>query len=265
MAVRKMIEFLYKGDYDPTAHTTWSLDHGNFQDHPLILESRVYALAEHLRIPRLKEYVASRYNLLADRYWDVTGFVESARKAYNGPISTEPLLRNKIVDIAKERIQDLREETIFLDLLRRESYLAVDILQAVLGPLPETPTRMLEPEPTWAVREVESPGPNAASVEPEAESVEPAAEPEAILDPPAMTTDEWYSNPLPGFRTGKKKKKRKGRYVPESHDSVFEAEAEAEAEAEPEEAIPDAGLEVPVEAVEDPPFDMWGFALGKKK
>ncbi|KAI9744176.1 MAG: hypothetical protein M1818_002328 [Claussenomyces sp. TS43310] len=100
--------------------------------HALLINIKVYIIADMYDIPPLKDLASSKYAEIADGLWAEDAFTSSARLLYENTMASDHQLRDLVAQISQQHIVTLIEKKEFIDLLVSEGNLAVDILKSVL-------------------------------------------------------------------------------------------------------------------------------------
>jgi hypothetical protein len=141
--VAKMIDFLYRLDYDDHR-----LDYGfQFQDSTendeiavvdalnaasLLVNAKVYIIAEKYDIQSLKEWAATKYNEVLPATWNSTSFIESARLIFENTPESDRILRDIIIRKTGEDAKVLFHRGEFNALLKSHGDFAIEVLRDVV-------------------------------------------------------------------------------------------------------------------------------------
>ncbi|MCJ1251050.1 hypothetical protein MMC30_008281 [Trapelia coarctata] len=157
-----MIDYLYKLDYDdhrfapiiskidfnsdPPAKVSSkaTFNFGNKtdadQDQPkrvnslsLLINAKVYIIADKYEVQALKDLAIAKYVHVLPETWNSSAFTESADLVYNNTVETDRMLRDAIVQGASKNIKALLDRGEFVDLLKSQSDLAVEVLRVVVS------------------------------------------------------------------------------------------------------------------------------------
>jgi hypothetical protein len=160
--VGKMIDFLYKLDYDdhrsaPTIPKTVDQDQTVDEDQPqrvnplsLLINAKVYVIADKYEIQALKDLATAKYMHVLPETWNNSAFTESASLVYNNTMETDRMLRDAIVQGASENVKVLLDRGEFVDLLKSQSDLAVEVLRKVVSN-PDLPTGVEAVDDPWSL------------------------------------------------------------------------------------------------------------------
>lgn len=149
-----MLRFIYQKDYDDerepvvqknepeTFQTRNDLDGWGlaiapidpfYQEESLLINVKVYILADKLDIIELKELATSKYEMLVLALWDTAAFLESVALLFGNTMENDLPLREIIAMISSYRIKNLMEKESFVMLMKEHGDLAVMILEFQLG------------------------------------------------------------------------------------------------------------------------------------
>lgn len=99
---------------------------------PFITNAMVYSIAKKYQIPGLKAVATERYKEAISKHWHIRAFVESMCCVYEDGMGSDKPLRDIMIDAVLRNIIELMTCDPFLEFLREEPELGVDILQRCL-------------------------------------------------------------------------------------------------------------------------------------
>lgn len=82
-AVASMLEYLYRDDYSLSYPSSMTKDSAEAKGHEMIFHLHVYALADRLRIPALKETASNYFSQLVHSYWNDPAFPSVVQFTYS--------------------------------------------------------------------------------------------------------------------------------------------------------------------------------------
>lgn len=101
----------------------------------LIINAKIYVIADKYGIEALKDLAATKYRHALSDTWNSSGFIESAYIVYDDTVEADRMLRDAIVQRASENVKVLLDRSEFVDLLMSHADLAVEILEKVANNL----------------------------------------------------------------------------------------------------------------------------------
>jgi hypothetical protein len=96
--------------------------------HSLVINAKVYVIAEKYDIQALKEQAVAKYKEVLATSWNSSAFTESACIIYENTPETDRSLRDVIAHGAGQNAKKLLDRGEFVDLLKTHGSLAVDVL-----------------------------------------------------------------------------------------------------------------------------------------
>ena len=125
-----MVEYLYRLDYDDQASSA----HGYLTVHAL-----VYAMAEKYEIMSLKELAKSKMAEAIKRgNWFLESFVQALQVIWATTPESDRGLRDQVIPVFMKHKEKMKKDKLFIEMIRSNGDLAVDIIQALLsGPKEE--------------------------------------------------------------------------------------------------------------------------------
>jgi hypothetical protein len=148
-----MLRFLYQGDYDdehsfpdPNENESGEANASDetapalqpvasrlpqLKEESLMLNVKVYIIADKLEIPDLKAVAASKYKTLALTLYDTQSFYQSTELLYCNTMETDRLLREVIAGIVCQQIDLLIRSPGFSSLIKSQGDLGLDVLRAM--------------------------------------------------------------------------------------------------------------------------------------
>jgi len=122
--VDRMIDYLYRLDYDGKATKTYGC---------LRLNALVYAMAEKYEILPLKELAKQKTAEAMERgNWGMEAFVEALDTVWTTTPQSDRGLRDQCIPFFLKHKHIIRSDKIFVEIVRNNGDLAVDIVQALL-------------------------------------------------------------------------------------------------------------------------------------
>ncbi|QDS67630.1 hypothetical protein FKW77_004415 [Venturia effusa] len=138
--VQAMIQALYNGDYEIPEHFDsnhdWLLTDeerkaldclNGYVDHPLTFHIRVYAIAERLVIPWLKDLARVKFDRHLDEKLEAKVLADVVELVYSTTSEDDQALRGIVVKTAAARSTELLRDTDFADMSRRVGDFAMDL------------------------------------------------------------------------------------------------------------------------------------------
>jgi hypothetical protein len=125
--VTKMVDFLYSLDYDDHRQ-----DETAVEEPPLVVNAKVYIIADKYNIQSLKEWAVTKYNELLPVTWNNTSFAESARIILENTLESDFMLREVIIRKASDHAKVLLDRGEFVALLQSHGHFAAEVLKGVL-------------------------------------------------------------------------------------------------------------------------------------
>lgn len=180
-----MIDFLYKLDYDDhrfapiiskidfnsgrpaKVSSVATFNFGNKtdadqdqavdQDQPkmvnslsLLINAKVYIIADKYEVQALKDLAIAKYLHVLPETWNSSAFAESADLVYNNTVETDRMLRDAIVQGASKNVKALLDRGEFVDLLKSQSDLTVEVLREVVK-IPDLSPEVEAVDDTWGI------------------------------------------------------------------------------------------------------------------
>ena len=96
-------------------------------DHELLRDVNVYALADYFEIDKLKAYSLKRFSSKINNLWVSEAYPIAIREVYSNIPAKEAEPRNAVVSVAKKHFQQLLAKPAFRDLLREGGDFVVDL------------------------------------------------------------------------------------------------------------------------------------------
>lgn len=98
----------------------------------LLINAKVYIIAEKYDIQALKELACAKYKEVWQKSWNSAHFTESASLVYENTVEEDKMLRDVIVKAASDNIKALLDRGEFVELLKSYGDFATDILKNVV-------------------------------------------------------------------------------------------------------------------------------------
>lgn len=98
----------------------------------LLINAKVYVIADKYEIQALKDLAVAKYKEVLPDTWNSPSFSESALLVYNNTVEIDRMLRDVIVQGASKNAKTLLDRGEFVDLLKSQSDLAVEVLREVV-------------------------------------------------------------------------------------------------------------------------------------
>lgn len=95
---------------------------------PFITNAMVYNIAKKYEIPGLKVLATKRYKEGINKHWHIRAFVESMCCVYEDGMESDKPLKDIMIDAVLRNLMELMTCEPFLEFLRQEAELGVDIL-----------------------------------------------------------------------------------------------------------------------------------------
>lgn len=124
--VDHMLRFLYTSDYPANADSS----------QPLLVNAKVYALADKYQITALKDLAKDKFEAALSSGWDIIGFPEVIGMVYTTTLASDRALRDCLAPFLVKHKEDLRENEAFMGLVRgrlADGEFAVDVIDAWSG------------------------------------------------------------------------------------------------------------------------------------
>jgi hypothetical protein len=134
-AVHKMISFFYT--------QTYTLD--DTASEPLLSHTRIYITADKYDVPLLKRLAGENYYKVTLEKFDenLFLFIDSLKMIYDETPESDKSLRDVAIKAAWNNLRDLMETKAFVELLKENPDISVDILKVASKHAPETPQPQL--------------------------------------------------------------------------------------------------------------------------
>ena len=117
-----MLQFMYSFDYDASGSADSSAS-------PMVFNVKVYSVADKYDVPALKSQARQKFETTAKTCWDMDDFPDAVVQVYNSTTSIDRGLREVVVDIACEHIDELLSKQGFRDVLEETLGFASDVAQ----------------------------------------------------------------------------------------------------------------------------------------
>jgi speckle-type POZ protein len=121
-AVEAMLQFMYTSDYDASGSAEHSAS-------PMVFNVKVYSIADKYDVPALKSQAKEKFETTAKTCWNMDDFPYAVAEVYNSTTSIDRGLRNVVVDVTCEHINQLLSKQGFCDVLGETVGFAADISQ----------------------------------------------------------------------------------------------------------------------------------------
>ncbi|PWY74523.1 hypothetical protein BO94DRAFT_424171, partial [Aspergillus sclerotioniger CBS 115572] len=120
-AIRAMIQFMYGIDYNKS---------GGDDGHacPLLFAVKMYQIADKYAVPRLQQQAKKTFETLAKTCWEMDYFSTVIAEAYRCTTKSDRSLRDPLVEISREHIDELREKDEFQKVLEEATGFAADLV-----------------------------------------------------------------------------------------------------------------------------------------
>jgi hypothetical protein len=137
-AVHKMISFFYTQNY--------TLD--DTSSEPLLSHTRIYITADKYDVPLLKRLASENYKKVTSEKFDenLFLFIDSLKMICDETPESDKGLRDVAIKAARDNLGDLMETEAFVDLLKENPDISVDILKVASQPAPEAPQPAAAPQ-----------------------------------------------------------------------------------------------------------------------
>ena len=122
-----MLRFLYTSDYPDDADDS----------RPLLVNTKVYALADKYQITALKDHAKKKFKTALSWSWDIISFPEVVGMVYTTTLASDRGLRDCLVPFMTKHKEKLRESKAFMGLVRgrlADGEFAVDFIDAWAEP-----------------------------------------------------------------------------------------------------------------------------------
>ncbi|KAF8541482.1 hypothetical protein BDD12DRAFT_878711 [Trichophaea hybrida] len=130
-AVWRFLTYCYSGDYKDGNNTELSEE----DDHPSLKHPRVYALADMLDIPDLKDLITKKLQIQLNN-WVAADFPVMVREIYSTTNKQDKEIRNVLVTTAKEHIDKLLKLKEFKEVAEEFGEFSTALLAVVREPPP---------------------------------------------------------------------------------------------------------------------------------
>ncbi|KAL7622552.1 hypothetical protein AAE478_008059 [Parahypoxylon ruwenzoriense] len=136
----RVFEYMYTGDYSEEANKLLDVKGEHFRfvfglgadshidDDELIKHVRVYVTADFFLLDELKAYALKRFKSKLQKLWVNKSLMDCIREIYSSTNESEVELRNAVVKVAKEHLNDLWPNKAFQALVREGGNFAVDFV-----------------------------------------------------------------------------------------------------------------------------------------
>ncbi|RFU33137.1 hypothetical protein B7463_g3156, partial [Scytalidium lignicola] len=148
--VAKMIDFLYRLDYDDNRLDT--VGGASVAEQPtglnsvsLLVNAKIYIIADKYDIQALKEWAVVKYKEVLPATWNSNSFIESAILVFENTPESDQMLREVIIRKASENAKTLFDRGEFVALLQSHGYFAAEVLRDVVFNHPND-EREVEPD-----------------------------------------------------------------------------------------------------------------------
>lgn len=105
--------------------------------HSLIINAKVYIIADKNDILALKQWAAKKYKDVLEDAWNSPIFIESIRLIYDNTIEMDRILRDVVVREVKKHARDLIDREEFVDLYKSQPDFAIEVLREVVQQVEE--------------------------------------------------------------------------------------------------------------------------------
>jgi len=167
--VKLLIDFLYTGNFDistdeqvekvetnkgdGSSNVTDTLqddeNSGSGSSEDLITAVKVYIIADKYDIHPLKLLSKTKYEALLPSHWNSSAFIDSLKLIFDETTENDRLLKDVVVDFAGGKSRELMERSEFVNLLKDNAEMAVEIFKASLLKAPKVMLRL--PNPACAI------------------------------------------------------------------------------------------------------------------
>ncbi|MCJ1387913.1 hypothetical protein MMC18_000756 [Xylographa bjoerkii] len=127
--VDRMVDYLYRLDYEDEP----SIQYFESPEGPLLINARVYAIADKYDISTLKTVAVQKTTKFLKMSWDEENFIAAFGLVWNATPIQDRSLRELYLPFILRYSHSLYKNEAFLELLRVNGDLAVDVLVALLG------------------------------------------------------------------------------------------------------------------------------------
>ncbi|PGH34508.1 hypothetical protein GX50_02691 [[Emmonsia] crescens] len=127
-ALYRMLQYIYTGDY--YMETNPLLD--GLDDPELLMHTQVYILADYFDIRGLKTTCLRKFVRDAPRLWKSDSLIDSIGNLYSTPKSSSQRMRNLILEVVMEHIEELHKKERFRNLLNEHAEFAADVVELLL-------------------------------------------------------------------------------------------------------------------------------------
>lgn len=118
--VEAMLRFMYCFDYNNESGTS-----------SMIYDAQVYQAADKYDIPSLKKHAKGKFKAAISAGWSLDDFSGAIFVAYDSTPSTDRGLRDLIVKTSRDHINELLENELFRELLRKTPDFAADLIPSL--------------------------------------------------------------------------------------------------------------------------------------
>ncbi|KAL1979195.1 hypothetical protein VTN96DRAFT_6523 [Rasamsonia emersonii] len=121
-AVEAMVHFMYGYEYDSSGS-----DRGRIS--PILFNVKVYQLADKYGVPQLKQRAKEKFENIAKTCWQMDDFPTAIAEAYTCTPKEDRGLRDTLVEISCEHIDELQKNDDFQTVLEEAVGFAADLVQ----------------------------------------------------------------------------------------------------------------------------------------
>jgi speckle-type POZ protein len=134
-AVEAMLQFMYTSDYDASGSAENSAS-------PMVLNVKVYSIADKYDVPALKSQAKEKFETTVKTCWNMDDFPYAVAEVYNSTTSIDRGLRDVVIDVTCEHINQLLSKQGFCDVLGESVGFASDMTQHLAKSQEESEKRL---------------------------------------------------------------------------------------------------------------------------
>lgn len=121
-----MLQFMYRFDYDAGGSDQAPVS-------PMIFNVKVYSIADKYEVLMLKSQAREKFEKLVKACWDKDDFPYTIAEIYSSTLGTDRGLRDLVVEIVCEHINELLEKQDFQTVLEETVGFAADVTRLMVG------------------------------------------------------------------------------------------------------------------------------------
>ena len=99
----------------------------------MIFEAQVYSAADKYMMPALKEHASEKFGAAVAAGWSMNEFPLAVTEVYRSTPEADRELRDQIIDVAVENVQQLTGDDQFMEMMREVPGFTIDLICAMAG------------------------------------------------------------------------------------------------------------------------------------